>query len=180
MSGLGEKYVGVGVGNQVRLYTNGIQYLRTFISLGEEVNTFCLSTCEGYILIVSSSAKAKKSYIQIFDVLTSSILCSTYCALLPVPVSILINPWQKNLEFVIGTPSNIYFYRMTSILTLQIQPLENFTNILNSTNMGDIRCMSLLKLLDEEILLLGMNDGSIVVIDSRANSVLMLHRGICA
>lgn len=45
--------------------------------------------------------------------------------------------------------------------------------------MGDIRCMSLLKLLDEEILLLGMSDGSIVVIDSRANSVLMLHRGIC-
>lgn len=35
ISGLGDKYVGVGVGNQVRLYTNGIQYLRTFISLGE-------------------------------------------------------------------------------------------------------------------------------------------------
>jgi hypothetical protein len=44
---------------------------------------------------------------------------------------------------------------------------------------GDILCVRYLRLKAEEIILLGMGDGSIIIVDSRANNVLMVIRKIC-
>lgn len=44
--------------------------------------------------------------------------------------------------------------------------------------MGAITCTRFIKLAEEELLLLGMQDGSVIIIDSRSNSILLLYRKI--
>jgi hypothetical protein len=94
---LGSNYVAVIIGNQIRMYSNEINYIRAFTGIGESVNSLCLSNCEGYIVIASSSTKANKNYIQVVDIVTSSTLCSTYTDFIPLALTICMNPYQQCL-----------------------------------------------------------------------------------
>lgn len=138
----------------------------------------CISNCLGYVLMVSSAGKAGRTYIQVVDIVTGSVLCSTYCQQLARP-AILINPFQICLEFLVYTGQSVHFYRMSSILTLQTQELEKLDNIINNGNVGEILCARFLKLAEEELILLGMEDGSVLLVDSRANAIVMLCRHVC-
>lgn len=72
------KYIAVGMGNQIRLYSRALEYVRSYASLGESVQSVSVSNCGGFLLVASSSAKSSKTYLQVMDIVTCSTLCSTY------------------------------------------------------------------------------------------------------
>lgn len=51
--------------------------------------------------------------------------------------------------------------------------------ILKGTDAGGITCAKFAQLQQEEVVLVGMLDGSILVVDSRANSIILVCRKVC-
>ena len=50
--------------------------------------------------------------------------------------------------------------------------------LLSSSAMGGICCARYLKLAADEVILLGMSDGSLILVDSRSNSIMMVFKKI--
>ena len=63
-------------------------------------------------------------------------------------------------------------------MTLQTQEDEEVAHILSNTDAGDIRTLTYAKLGEEQLMLIGTADGSIIVVDSRSASVLVLCRKV--
>lgn len=76
--GNNKKYIAVALGNQIRLFSEELVFLRTFSTFGSDAISLCISNCEGYIVVLSSDIKKNKSFIQVLDILTCNTLCSTY------------------------------------------------------------------------------------------------------
>lgn len=171
------RYIGVAMGNQLRLYSFDLGYIRSMTALGVEIRSASISECEGFAVVLSSDRQ--HTYIQILDMLTSSAVCNSYLPqVLPGSVRIQVNPFQKCLEFLVVWPECFRFYRMTSIMTLQTQEDEEVAHILNNSDAGDIRSVCYIKLGEEELILFGTRDGSLVIVDSRTASVLILSRKV--
>ena len=91
--------------------------------VGDKVYDLGISKCEGYIVVLSGTAS--KAYIQVIDVHDEKVISSSYMPLLQ-SMKVNVNPTSVGLEFVVSSKSMILFYRLTSILTLQYQPLDKF------------------------------------------------------
>ena len=95
-----------------------------------------------------------------------------------IKASLLINSItnKPNIEFTVSLPNKVYFYRISSIMTLQMQELEKLEPIVEKA--GNITTSMYLSLEEEELQLLGTDGGSIIVVDSRSATVLVLCVGV--
>lgn len=89
----------------------------------------------------------------------------------------LVNPFKSALEFVVFTPQGLlYFYRITSILTLQTMQLEELLPLCrDKTSTLSCGCFIAVgdPLLEDAVLALGSENGSIVFIDCRTANIMV-------
>jgi hypothetical protein len=94
---LGKNHICVALGNQLRLFTASLHHMRSCSTMGDSINSVCLSKCEGYLVVVCSSNSKKMNYIQVIDVVTGSTVCSTYRTRIDGPCRVECNPHQQCL-----------------------------------------------------------------------------------
>ena len=91
---LGGSLIGVGLGNQLRVYTSLLQHMKSFLAVGDIVSSVCLSNCQGYLIVLSNSNSTRKEYIQVIDIVTGATVSSTYRCGKDGPGILECNPFQ--------------------------------------------------------------------------------------
>lgn len=68
--------IGVGMGNQLKIYDINLNYSKTLITVGEAIINASISTCSNFLILLSKDAR--QLFIQIFDFITTSVISMTY------------------------------------------------------------------------------------------------------
>ena len=92
---LGNRHLGICMGNQLRVYSEQLTYLRAMTALGSTICSAAVSQCEGFIVVLSSDSR--HCYVQVIDLLTCSSICNSYLPSSGEGGRIVVNPYQKCL-----------------------------------------------------------------------------------
>ena len=84
------------MGNQLRIYSHELAYMRSITALGSVIRSVAASYCEGFVVVLSCNSE--HTYIQVIDMLTCSPVCNSYLTeVVSGSVRLVVNPYQKCL-----------------------------------------------------------------------------------
>jgi hypothetical protein len=94
----------------------------------------------------------------------------------------LINPFKNSLEFVVfNSQGLLYFYRVTSIFTLQTMQLEELASLCRD-KISNISCACFISVgessFEDAVLAVGTENGSLVFVDCRTASIMIACIGV--
>ena len=126
---------------------------------------------EGNFLIINSFNTSKESFISILDYFNNSILATT---IIPTHlIGIKFNPYLSNYEFVTCGIDCFLFWRVTGDYDLQYQYGDlNIKNDKVKRQITNFNFTPPLSLTTTILLLLGFDNGEIIGIDTKTNSLL--------
>lgn len=84
------------MGNQLRIYSHELAYMRSMTALGSAIRSVAVSQCEGFVVVLSCNSE--HTFIQVIDLLTCSPVCNSYLTqVISGEVRLVVNPYQKCL-----------------------------------------------------------------------------------
>lgn len=160
--------------NCISLYDcQNFTHFKSTLLEGDDIASYCFSSCSNY-LITASSHSSRKILIGVTEVATGKLITQSYLATEQRP-TILANPYSQRIEFVLYTAGSLHYYRVTSIQTLEYQEL-GIAEVVSKTN--GLTTAQFVLIDSTEILLIGTIDGSLLVVDSRSATLLVLCKSV--
>jgi hypothetical protein len=124
--------------------------------------------------MVTVSSHTNRLLICVAELATGRLITQSYLNTSD-KATLTVNPFSQRFEFILWTTNTLMYYRVTSIQTLEYQEL-NLKEVAHQTN--GLASARFVRLANQELILLGTVDGSLIVADSRSATVLVLCKSI--